>query len=70
MICAFLLEPDVTRVVVSQFHDQHALVFGQRRCDLLNEVLLSLDINRREELILVDGLQKVLVFGLALLFGI
>ena len=30
MIRAFLLQPHVTRMVVGQFNDQHALVFRQR----------------------------------------
>jgi hypothetical protein len=30
MISAFLLQPHVPRVIVRQFHDQRAFVFGQR----------------------------------------
>ena len=30
VIRAFLLQPHVTRMIVGQFDDQHALVFGQR----------------------------------------
>ena len=70
VVRAFLLHPDVPRVVVGQLDDQHALVFGQRRRNLLDQLLLALDVDRREQLVLVDRLEQLLVFVLALIFGV
>src|SRR5690349_4003301 len=70
VIGAFLLQPDMTRVVVGELDDQRALVFRQGGGDLLDQLLLPLNIDRREQLVLVDDLQQLLVFVLALLFGI
>ena len=53
-----------------QFDDQRAEGFGQLCGDLLDELLLALNVNRRKELVFVDGLQQILVFLLALVLGI
>ena len=70
MVGTLLLEPDVTRMVVGQFDDQGAFVFGEGGGNLLDELLLPLNINRREQLILVNGLEQVFVLRLTLLLGI
>lgn len=60
----------MTRVVVGEFDDQAALVFGQRGCDLLHQLLLSVNVDGCEQFILVNGLKQVFVSALALFFGI
>ena len=70
MIGAFLLQPHVTRMVVGQFNDQHALVFRQRCRNLLDQLLLSLNIDWRKQFVLMNGLKEVLVLRLTLFFGI
>ena len=70
MVGAFLLKPHVPRVIVGELHDQRALVLGQQRGDLLHELLLALDIDRREELVFVNRLQQLLVLVLALIFNV
>jgi len=70
VIRALLLEPDVSGMVVGQFHDERAFVFRQRRGDLLDELLLTLNVDGREHLVFMDGLKQVLIFGLALLLGV
>lgn len=70
MVCAFLLEPDVPCVIVGQFHDEHPGVFGQRGRNLLDQLLLTLNIDRREEFILVNRTEQFLVLDLALLLRI
>ena len=70
MVCAFLLEPDVARVVVGKLHDEHAFAFRQRRGNLLDELLLSLDIHGGKQFVLVDRLKQLFVFVLALVFRV
>jgi hypothetical protein len=65
VIGAFLLQPDVARVVVGQLHDEHARLLGQRRGDLLHQLLLPLHVHRREQLVLVNRLEQRLVFASA-----
>ena len=43
---------------------------GQRRGNLLDQLLLPLQIDGREELVLVNRLEQRLVLGLALLLGV
>jgi hypothetical protein len=57
-------------VVVGELDDHQPLVFGQRGGNLLDQLLLPLDIHRREQLVLVNRLQQFLVLVLALLFGV
>ena len=66
MISAFLLKPHMARVIVGELHDQGALIFRERRGDLLDQLLLPLDVDRREELVFVDCLEQVLVLRLSL----
>ena len=68
MIGAFLLQPHVARVIVGEFDNEHALVFGQRRRNLLDELLLALNVDRREQLVLVNRLKEILVLRFALFF--
>jgi hypothetical protein len=70
VIRTFLLQPHVARVVVRQFHDERAGVLGQLLGDLLDKLLLTLDVNGREELVFVNRLQEILVLLLALIFSI
>ena len=70
VVRAFLLQPDMSGVVVGQLDDQEALVFRKRGRNLLDELLLPLNVHRREELVLVNGLEQRFVFVLALLFGV
>lgn len=70
MVRAFLLKPHVAGMVVCQFHDQRARGFRKRRRDLLDQLFLTLNIDGRKELVLVDRLKKLLVFRFALVFGI
>ena len=65
MVGALLLQPDVARVVVGQLDDQRPLVLGQRRGNLLDQLLLPLDVDRRKQFVLVNGLEQLLVFVLA-----
>jgi uncharacterized membrane protein len=51
VVRAFLLHPHVAGVIIGELDDQHALVFGQRRGDLLDQFLLALDVDRREQLV-------------------
>src|SRR4051812_38972925 len=60
----------MARVVVGELDDQNPLVFGQRRRDLFDQLLLPLDVDRRKQLVVVNRLQQRLVLVLALLFGI
>ena len=46
MVSAFLLQPDVARVVVGKLHDEHPFVFRQRGGDLLDQLLLPLNVHR------------------------
>ena len=57
VIRAFLLQPHVARVIVGEFHNQHALVLGERRRNLFDELFLTLNVDRREQLVLVNRLQ-------------
>ena len=59
MVRPLLLQPDVAGVVVGQLDDEHPLVLWQRRGDVLDQLLLPLDIHRREQLVLVNRLQQV-----------
>lgn len=70
MIRAFLLQPDVASVVVGKLDYQLAPILRQSRGDLFNELLLTLEVDGREQLVLVNSLEQLLVFVLALLFGI
>lgn len=70
VIRAFLLQPHVTGVVVGELHDQRACSFGKPGRDLFHELLLPLDIDRREELVFMNRLQQFLVLGLTLILGV
>ena len=70
VIGPFLLQPHVARVIVRELHDQHPFVLRQRRGNLLDQLLLPLNIHRRKQFVLVNGLQQLLVFVFALLFGV
>ena len=70
VVRAFLLQPHVPRVIVGELHDQRSCVFGQLRGNLLDELLLALNVDGREQLVLVDRLQQRLVFLLALVFSV
>lgn len=60
----------MTGVVIGELDDHHALGFRKGGRNLLDELLLPLNIHRRKELVLVDRLQQVLIFGFALILGI
>jgi len=70
VIRALLLHPDVTRVVIGELDNQRALLLGQRRRNLFNQLLLPLDVHRREELVLVDGLQQLFILVSELILGV
>jgi hypothetical protein len=70
VIRAFLLHPDVSRVVVGQFDDHHARGLGEGGSNLLDELFLALNIHWRKKFVLVDRLQQRLVLRLALIFSI
>src|SRR5262245_8016664 len=70
VVRAFLLQPDVTRVIVGELDDQRARVLGKLRRNLFDELLLTLNVDRSEQLVFVDRLQQLLVFLLALVFSI
>jgi hypothetical protein len=58
------------RVVVGELDDHRALVFGQRRRNLLDEGLLELNIHRRKHFVFVNRLEQLLVLVLALFFRV
>lgn len=70
MVRAFLLHPHVASMVVGELDDHHPLVLGQGRGNQFHELLLTLDIDGRKELVLVNRLQQLFVFVLALPLGI
>ena len=70
MVRPLLLQPHVTRMVVGKLDDQRAFVFRQLGGNLLNERFLQLDINRRKQFVLVNRLEQLLVFVLALFFRV
>src|SRR5690349_15845723 len=70
MVGAFLLQPHVPRVIVGELHDQRARVLRKLLRNLLHQLLLALDINRREELVLMNRLQQRFVRLFALVFRI
>lgn len=70
VIGPFLLQPDVTRMVIGELYDQHALVLGQGGRDLLDELLLPLNVYGRKQLVLVDRLEQLFVFLFALILGV
>ena len=70
MVRPFLLQPHMTRVVVGKLDDHGALVLGKRRGNLFDQPLLTFDVNGRKQLVLVDRLQQLFVFVLALFFHV
>jgi len=70
VIGPLLLQPHMTCVVVRQFDDERPLVLGGRRSILNNQPLLTVDIDRSEQLVLVNGLQEIFVLVFALFFGV
>ena len=70
MVRAFLLHPNVPGMIVGKLDDHHPLVLGQGRRNQFHELLLTLDIDWRKELVFVDRLQQLFVFVLALVLGI
>ena len=53
-------------VVIGELDDECPLVFRERRGDLLDQLLLSLNVHRRKQLVFVNRLEQLLVLVLAL----
>ena len=70
VVRAFLLQPHVPRVIVGELHDQRPCVLGQLGRDLLDELLLPLNVDGREQFVFVDRLQQLLVLLFALIFSV
>lgn len=70
MVSAFLLQPHVPGVVISQLNDEHPSLLGQCRGDLFHQLFLALDIHRREQFVIVNGLKEFLVLLLTLILGV
>src|SRR6266511_4491822 len=70
VVGAFLLQPDVPRVVVGELDDQGPQVFGERCRNLLDELLLAGYVDGRKELVFMQRQQQLLVLVLALLFRV
>jgi len=70
VVRAFLLQPDVPRMVVGQLDDERARRLRQRRGDPFDELLLAGDVDRSKQLVLMNRLQQFFVLVFALLLGI
>ena len=66
----FLVQPDLAREVVDELFDELVVAFVDDLLQALDDLFLALHVGRREQLVFVQGIEQLVVFGRALLFDI